>query len=508
MIRCVASRLPPGVLSSTTTAGGAVAAGLADAVLEVAGHDLSTTPVVGSTTTSAASAARAGLAGAEREASARARGHERQDRRTRRARRRMVESVTPSMAPCAAILSPAPASSSSAERRRGRARSRSPCRSTTRRDLRRRGERAAQLVRLADGHRPAGGVGHVDDAEVDGADRRRVVVEQPDEAELGHEVGLDLLGPLAAQAAGEVAVARVRGGRRRRSTSGRGAARRRRPACAASGRRGRRRAGRGTGSTCLQAGRASIAAARLEAAARAAIAARWRLDAVAADAVPAAGRPGPVARRRRGPAPRLTHALLAGERGPRASARAQRGLVGRGRRRPTASSESSRHSSSRRGSSPQRRRPAGRRSWPAMPAPIAGVAARQARRVAQPRPRAPPPRPAGDRLARPTGHRLDEGAATTSGRWLMAATAASCSAAVMRTGRRRRRAPARSTTRPRHRRRRPPAARRPTAGRGRGRRRRPRTRSSRGRHRVAADEAQAEARPRADEQPFGAGDVA
>ena len=71
------------------------------------------------------------------------------------------------------------------------------------------GEPAGQLVGLADGDRPAAGIGHEDHPEMDLADLGRVVVEQPDEAVIGLEVRDELLAPLAGQPAVDVDVARV-----------------------------------------------------------------------------------------------------------------------------------------------------------------------------------------------------------------------------------------------------------------------------------------------------------
>ena len=56
---------------------------------------------------------------------------------------------------------------------------------------------SAQLVRLTDGYWPTGGVGFIDEAEVNRADRCRIVVEQADESAVGQEGRLDLLPPLA-----------------------------------------------------------------------------------------------------------------------------------------------------------------------------------------------------------------------------------------------------------------------------------------------------------------------
>src|SRR5688572_6679984 len=78
-----------------------------------------------------------------------------------------------------------------------------------RRDLGRARELATELVSLADGDRPAAGVGLVDGAEVDAPDAGRVVVEQAEQLELRLELGVELLAPLAPQPAGEVAVAGV-----------------------------------------------------------------------------------------------------------------------------------------------------------------------------------------------------------------------------------------------------------------------------------------------------------
>ena len=71
------------------------------------------------------------------------------------------------------------------------------------------GERAGQLVGLADRDRPALGVGDIDGTEVDRTDLGRVVVEKRDKPELGHEVGHDLLGPFPPKSAEQAAVARV-----------------------------------------------------------------------------------------------------------------------------------------------------------------------------------------------------------------------------------------------------------------------------------------------------------
>ena len=56
---------------------------------------------------------------------------------------------------------------------------------------------------------PARRVGDVDRAEVDCADLGRVVVEQGDEPEVRHEIGDELLVPLAPQAAEQPAVAGI-----------------------------------------------------------------------------------------------------------------------------------------------------------------------------------------------------------------------------------------------------------------------------------------------------------
>src|SRR6185503_17542997 len=71
------------------------------------------------------------------------------------------------------------------------------------------GEGAAELVGLTDRHGPAPRIGYVDRADVHAAHVGRVVVDEPDQLELGLEVRLDLLAPLAAQSAGEVAVTGV-----------------------------------------------------------------------------------------------------------------------------------------------------------------------------------------------------------------------------------------------------------------------------------------------------------
>ena len=76
-------------------------------------------------------------------------------------------------------------------------------------DLVGRGERALELVGLPDRDRTPGGVGDEHDPDVDRPDGRRVVVEQPDRREVRHEVRHELLGPLPAQPARHVAVARV-----------------------------------------------------------------------------------------------------------------------------------------------------------------------------------------------------------------------------------------------------------------------------------------------------------
>src|SRR5262249_10467907 len=75
--------------------------------------------------------------------------------------------------------------------------------------LRRLGERAAELVGFADRDRAARGLRDVHRADVDAPDVGRVVVQQPDEPELRLERGVDLLAPLPAQAAGEIAVAGI-----------------------------------------------------------------------------------------------------------------------------------------------------------------------------------------------------------------------------------------------------------------------------------------------------------
>ena len=62
---------------------------------------------------------------------------------------------------------------------------------------------------LPDAHRPTGGVGHEDDAQVDRPDVGGVVVEQRERLECGLEVGIELLAPLPAQAAEQAVVARV-----------------------------------------------------------------------------------------------------------------------------------------------------------------------------------------------------------------------------------------------------------------------------------------------------------
>ena len=63
------------------------------------------------------------------------------------------------------------------------------------------------VSRMATG--PPAGVRDEHEADVDRADRGRVVVEQPDGREVGLEVRDELLGPLAGEPAGDVAVARV-----------------------------------------------------------------------------------------------------------------------------------------------------------------------------------------------------------------------------------------------------------------------------------------------------------
>src|ERR1035437_5640733 len=70
-------------------------------------------------------------------------------------------------------------------------------------------ERPAELVRFADAHLSTGGVGQVDDAQVMDADINSVVVEQPQEHELGQEVRLQLLSPLASQPSEDRVVAWV-----------------------------------------------------------------------------------------------------------------------------------------------------------------------------------------------------------------------------------------------------------------------------------------------------------
>ena len=77
-----------------------------------------------------------------------------------------------------------------------------------RRDLRGSAKLPRELVRLPDRDRAPVGVGDVHGAQVDAPDVGRVVVQQPDELELGLEVRDELLAPLAPQAPGEIAVAR------------------------------------------------------------------------------------------------------------------------------------------------------------------------------------------------------------------------------------------------------------------------------------------------------------
>ena len=70
--------------------------------------------------------------------------------------------------------------------------------------LSRRGEPPLELLRLADGHRPTVGLGDVDHPDVDPPHVRLVVVEQAQEAKLRDEPRVELLGPFAGQAAGQV----------------------------------------------------------------------------------------------------------------------------------------------------------------------------------------------------------------------------------------------------------------------------------------------------------------
>ena len=71
------------------------------------------------------------------------------------------------------------------------------------------GERAGQLVGLADGDGSPVGVGQHDDAEVDGTDIGGVVVEQRERGERRLEVRHELLAPFPAQTAGQPVVAGV-----------------------------------------------------------------------------------------------------------------------------------------------------------------------------------------------------------------------------------------------------------------------------------------------------------
>ena len=64
----------------------------------------------------------------------------------------------------------------------------------------------AIVLDLADRHPPAGGVGEVHEAQVDAADRRRVIVEQADRLEGRLEVGDQLLVPLPAEPAEDIHV--------------------------------------------------------------------------------------------------------------------------------------------------------------------------------------------------------------------------------------------------------------------------------------------------------------
>ena len=120
-----------------------------------------------------------------------------------------------------------------------------------------RGERAAQLVGLAD-RRPAGRAASADvDRRRGGRARPSVVssLSSADEPEVGHEVRDELLVPLAAQ---DRRAGRRRPGsrgRRRRSTSDHAAGRRRRPASGASGSSASPSRRTRYGMTCLKPGR-------------------------------------------------------------------------------------------------------------------------------------------------------------------------------------------------------------------------------------------------------------
>src|SRR5438445_5710713 len=67
-------------------------------------------------------------------------------------------------------------------------------------------EAARQLLGLPDRRGPAGRIALVDEAQVDLAHVRRVVVQQADEPERRHELDVELLGPLSAERTGQVAV--------------------------------------------------------------------------------------------------------------------------------------------------------------------------------------------------------------------------------------------------------------------------------------------------------------
>ena len=100
-----------------------------------------------------------------------------------------------------------PARSPRGSRTRGDSTSRGPSATAATSDGSANAPLSLSVSRIATGRPPASATIH--GAEVDAADVGRVVVQQADEAEVRLEVRDELLGPLAAQPAGEVAVARV-----------------------------------------------------------------------------------------------------------------------------------------------------------------------------------------------------------------------------------------------------------------------------------------------------------
>src|SRR3954447_1907648 len=184
-IFCVASRLPPGVLILITTAGAPAACARAIPSARYPASTESTTPVADSTGT-LGDAPRTPPARRSRAPASVARSDRRRPARDVISRRLSprCQGLEHELAPRLEVLAHG-------------------LHVRVARPLR------CELVGLADCHGSPAGLGLEHDPEMDGADIGRVVVEESDEPQRRPKVGLDLLRPLALEAAHDAVVARV-----------------------------------------------------------------------------------------------------------------------------------------------------------------------------------------------------------------------------------------------------------------------------------------------------------